>query len=81
MDLDTGTEVDGGAWSSSCGSGVGNSPIGWLHTKLTPSPACWSIHCGGSAARRRRPWLTKLVGPDAASSSAVERGRGEHDRA
>jgi hypothetical protein len=39
VELDAGTEVDGGAGSSSCGGGAGNSLMGRLHTKLTPSPA------------------------------------------
>ena len=36
VELDDGAEVDGDAWSLSCGSGKGNSPTGRLHTKLTP---------------------------------------------
>jgi hypothetical protein len=82
VELDVGTEVDGGAWSSSWGSSVGNSLTGQLHTMLTPSP-CWSIHSGGSPARWRRPRLARLVEATTASGSAmgagnmVERDRGQ----
>jgi hypothetical protein len=35
---------DAGARSSSCSSGAGNSPMGWLHTKITPP---WRLGGGG----------------------------------
>jgi hypothetical protein len=36
-------EVDGGVWSSLCGGGTSNSPMGRLHTKLT-ALACLLEH-------------------------------------
>jgi hypothetical protein len=43
VEPDVGAEVDGGAWSSLCGSGADNSLTGRLHTKLTPL-ACLLEH-------------------------------------
>jgi hypothetical protein len=57
VELDAGAEVGNGARSSwrlearRSGSGASNSLVGRGHTKLLPSPACWSIHRGGSPSR------------------------------
>jgi hypothetical protein len=36
VELDASEEVNDDAWSSLYDSGTGNSPMGWLHTKLNP---------------------------------------------
>jgi hypothetical protein len=53
-------EVDGGVWSSLCGGGTSNSPMGRLHTKLT-ALACLLEHplwrLAGSVEVAAARWL------------------------
>jgi hypothetical protein len=74
MEFDGGAEVEGGAWSLSCGSGEGNSPTGRLHTKLhPPHPLAKLVEV---RRLRRAGWPRRAGSVAAASTSAARRQRG-----